>query len=87
MQYVYVLKSLKDDTLYTGCSSDLQQRIKLHNAGRVATTNKKFPYELLYYEAYKNKADAFTREKYLKTGWGRNYIKKVLSNTLRTQKN
>lgn len=33
MQYVYVLKSLKDDTLYTGCSSDLQQRIKLHNAG------------------------------------------------------
>jgi hypothetical protein len=33
---------------------------------------------MIYYEAYLDSRDARAREKYLKTGWGRNYIKKTL---------
>lgn len=78
--------SEKDATLYTGCTADLKERLKLHNFAKVESTRSKIPMKLLYYEAYLNKEDASAREKYLKTGWGRNYIKKVLWKTLRTQK-
>ncbi len=85
MQYVYILRSKKDGTLYTGCTKDLIKRFSLHNEGKVFATKRRIPYELLYYEAYRNRNDAFEREQYLKTGWGRNYVKKVLKNTLLTK--
>jgi putative endonuclease len=80
MQYVYVLQSQVDKSLYTGCTHDLKARIKLHNAKKVASTKKKVPYKLIYYEAYINSKDSYNREKYMKTGYGRNHINKVLSN-------
>jgi putative endonuclease len=66
--------------LYIGCTNDLKKRLALHNAGKVASTKNRQPLELVYYEAYTNSADGFSREKYLKTGWGRTYIKKVAAN-------
>tara|TARA_B100000745_G_scaffold299771_1_gene251433 strand:+ start:1140 stop:1403 length:264 start_codon:yes stop_codon:yes gene_type:complete len=87
MQYVYILRSKKDGTLYTGCTHDVSERLKLHNAKRVASTTNRIPLELIYYEAYLHKDDAFRREKFLKTGWGRNYIKKTLQAVLQKQKN
>ncbi|MCX6717903.1 MAG: GIY-YIG nuclease family protein [Candidatus Taylorbacteria bacterium] len=80
MQYVYVLKSKKDKDLYVGCTKDLKARIILHNAKKVGSTAKRVPFVLIYYEAYINSIDAYNREKFMKTGYGRNYIKKVLSN-------
>lgn len=80
MQYVYVLQSKKDGDLYVGCTKDLKARIKLHNAKKVGSTAKRAPFVLLYYEAYIDSHDAYNREKYMKTGYGKNYIKKVLSN-------
>jgi len=80
MQYVYVLQSRADHNLYTGCTSDLRKRLQLHNAKKVASTARRVPLRLIYYEAFLNQKDAFQREKYLKTQWGRNYIKKVLCN-------
>jgi predicted GIY-YIG superfamily endonuclease len=38
------------------------------------------PFELIYYEAYLHQQDATTREKFFKTQWGRNYLKRVLKN-------
>lgn len=73
---------MKDGTLYTGCSNDVEKRLELHNAGHVHSTQHKKPLSLIYYEAYLNSEDAFRREKFLKTGWGRNYIKKTLRATL-----
>jgi putative endonuclease len=83
MQYVYILKSLKDCDLYVGCTNDIKQRIELHNMGKVKSTKNRRPLELIHYEAFTNQHDAYCREQWLKTGWGKNHIKKILSNYLR----
>jgi putative endonuclease len=75
MIYVYVLRSVSDGNLYTGCTRDLQTRLALHAAGQVPSTRHRRPLELIYYEACLNERDAFRREKYLKTTYGRRYIK------------
>jgi len=79
MYYVYVLKSKKDGNLYTGYSSDLQKRFAEHNKGTISITKFRRPFELIYYEAYAHQQDATAREKYLKTQWGRNYLKRTLA--------
>jgi putative endonuclease len=78
MHYVYVLRSLKDGQLYTGYSSDLKKRLNEHNKGYVEATKNRKPFELIYYEACTSKYDAYRREKYLKTNYGRRYIKSRL---------
>ena len=75
MFYVYILKSLSDDGLYIGCTGGLKDRMKSHANGNVKSTKKRLPMELIYYEACNHKDDAFRREKYLKTTYGRRYIR------------
>jgi len=83
MHYVYVLHSLKDNQFYIGCKKDLQRRVREHNNGRVESTKLRKPLELIFYEAFTNQSDAFAREKWFKTGWGRTHMSKMLSNTLK----
>ena len=78
MFYVYVLKSLADDGLYIGYTGDLKNRIESHTQGKVESTRNRLPLELIYYEACQRKDDAFRRERYLKTTYGRRYIKNRL---------
>jgi putative endonuclease len=80
MQYVYVLQSKKDKDLYIGCTKNLKERLILHNAKKVASTKRRAPFFLIYYEAYIDAKDAYNRERYLKTQWGRTYLHKTLSN-------
>ncbi len=80
MHYVYVLKSKKDAKIYIGCTGDLKRRFEKHNAGQVASTKNRRPLQIIFYEAFLNKSDAFQREQWLKTGWGRNHLMKILSN-------
>jgi putative endonuclease len=75
MTYVYVLCSEKDGQLYTGCTRDLRARFALHMVGKVPSTANRRPLHLIYYEACLNEQDAFRREKYLKTTYGKRYIK------------
>ena len=82
MYYTYILKSEKDGQFYTGYTDDLKERLKLHNAGKVASTKNRLPVELVYYEASLNQQDATHREKYLKTAWGKRYIKSRLKDYL-----
>ena len=82
MHYVYVLKSSKDGKLYTGCTADLRKRILEHNSGKVISTKERGPFILIYYEASLDRADAFAREKYLKTGMGKRYLKNRLKRFL-----
>ena len=82
MHYTYVLRSKKDRQFYTGYTNDLRGRLKLHNAGKVESTKNRLPVELVYYEASLNQQDATHREKYLKTAWGKRYIKTRLKNYL-----
>src|SRR5690606_4336718 len=76
--YVYIIRSEKSGALYTGCTSDLRNRLTEHNSGESTYTKSRGPYELIYYEACLNKNDAFAREKYLKTGMGKQYLKNRL---------
>lgn len=74
--------SEKDDSWYIGYTSNLDKRINEHNSGRTVTTSKKMPWNIIYYEVSFNKTDAIAREKYLKSGMGRRYLKNRLSNQL-----
>ncbi len=75
MQYVYVLQSKVDDNFYIGCTEDLKKRLVLHNAKKIASTKRRIPLKLIYYEAFLNQHDAFLREQFLKTGWGKNFLR------------
>ena len=73
--YVYVLRSLKDDQFYVGLTRDLHLRLLQHNKGLVISTKTRTPFELVYWEGCLNESDAAQREKYLKSAWGKRYIK------------
>lgn len=75
MWYTYVLRSLKDKKLYVGFSKDLRVRVKEHKMGKVFATKNRVPLELVYYEACLDEKKAIKREKYLKSGFGRNFLK------------
>lgn len=75
MFYVYVLRSSKSGELYTGLASDLRKRLTEHESGKSSYTKGRGPYKLIYYEACMNPGDASAREKYLKTGMGKRYLK------------
>ncbi|PYJ31633.1 MAG: excinuclease ABC subunit C [Verrucomicrobia bacterium] len=62
MIYVYVLRSEKDKLFYTGCTRQLRERLRLHESGNVASTAKRRPLRLIYYEACLDERDAFRRE-------------------------
>jgi len=66
MYYVYAIRSLNNNDIYIGYSTDLKQRFKSHNHGSVQSTKINRPWELIYYEAYRSKNDATKREKQLK---------------------
>lgn len=78
MHYVYVLQSLKDFTFYIGYTQNLEERLKTHNLGENISTKYKLPWKIVFSEAFLNKKDALNREKYLKSGWGKRTIKKLL---------
>ncbi len=82
MIYTYVLKSLKDNRWYTGLTCNLKRRIKKHNNGEIQSTKNRKPFRIIYYEACLNEHDARTREKYLKTAWGKRYLKNCVKNYL-----
>ena len=82
MWYVYVLKSLKDNKWYTGITGDLGARLKEHNSGRVFSTKSRKPFKIMYYEASLDKKDAEARERYLKSGMGKRYLKNRLKHYL-----
>ena len=80
--YVYVLQSESDKNFYTGYTKDIRVRFNEHNAGKVLSTKNRLPMKLIYWEGCFNQKDALSREKYLKTAWGKRFIKNRLKNYL-----
>ncbi|MFC1649579.1 GIY-YIG nuclease family protein [Patescibacteria group bacterium] len=76
MYYTYVLRSKKDKKIYIGWTSNLKGRFEKHNKGLVRSTKGRIPFKLVYYEACLSKQKAIKREKYLKSGYGRSFLKK-----------
>lgn len=76
--YIYVLESQKDSKWYTGYTSDLRKRLSEHQNGYTDSTRHRGPWKLIYYEASLSIEDAIAREKYLKSGMGKRYIRNRL---------
>ena len=77
-----MLHSLKDNKFYTGYTENLKLRFEEHQKGRAASTKSKTPLKLIYSEACLDKKDAMHREKYLKTYYGKKFIKTRLKSYL-----
>ena len=78
MHYVYILKSQKDKSIYTGATTDLRKRIGEHNSRGSKFTDAKRPYRIIWYAAFTDKTKAYKFEKYLKTGSGIAFSRKHL---------
>ena len=75
MHFVYILISKKDNDFYTGYTNNIKRRLKEHQEGKVESTKHRLPIKLVYYEVCLNKYDALAREKYLKSGRGKKYLR------------
>ncbi|MBP7796786.1 MAG: GIY-YIG nuclease family protein [Elusimicrobiales bacterium] len=73
-----MLKSEKDSKWYTGYTENLKLRLAQHNKGEVKSTKKRVPFKLIYFEGCLNRQDATHREKYLKTYFGKMFLRKRL---------
>jgi putative endonuclease len=83
--YVYILRSQQDGKFYVGYTENIMKRVELHNTGKIESTKWRRPFDLVYYEASVNKEDALHREKYLKTSYGKRYIRNRLKRYLKTK--
>lgn len=84
MYFTYVLLSMQDKKFYVGHTTNLEKRLSEHNNGKVESTRKRRPFQIIYYEACLVQQDALKRERYLKTTWGKRYLRNRLANFLRT---
>lgn len=78
MHYTYVLLSDDQGRFYTGYTGDLRKRLQEHHGGRVRWTASRRPVRLVYYEACLRPEDALRRERFLKSGKGKRYLRKRL---------
>ena len=76
--FVYILKSQSTGKFYTGQTSNLENRIEVHNRGLSPYTKGRGPWILIYYEEFSSRGLAMKREKFLKSGKGREYLKGYL---------
>ena len=77
MYFTYVLSSINRDYIYVGISDNPERRIKQHNLGYNKTTKPYKPFKVLLVEEYENRQQARKREKYLKSGCGKEYLRKI----------
>ena len=80
MYFVYILKSIKDNNLYTGSTTDLLKRIKAHNGGKVKSTQRRKPFKVVYFEEHLTSLEARRRESFLKSYEGGKLKQDLVSN-------
>lgn len=77
MFYVYAISSEIRKYIYVGLTNNLERRIKEHNSGNNRTTKPYRPFKLIYSEECKDRIEARKREKYLKSGVGKEFLKSL----------
>lgn len=81
MKYiVYIIQSQKDNKFYTGLTNNLERRLSEHNQGKHSTPSTLYrgPFNLVYKEECDNRVMARQREKYWKSGEGREMRDKII---------
>jgi len=79
MFYVYVLRSKRNGRFYVGSTKDVKKRLVEHNSGKSKAIRYNRPLELIYTEQYSTRSDVVKRERFLKMGQGRVWLKEKLS--------
>jgi putative endonuclease len=78
MYHVYALQSKVDGRIYVGLSRNVEIRLRDHNSGRVFSTKGYKPWIIFYREECKDRIEARKREKYLKSGCGKEFLKSIM---------
>ena len=81
--YIYVLQSKTKDFIYVGFTHNLKKRFFEHNNHEEISTKAYAPFDLIFYEAYRNEKDAKRREKYFKTTKGKTTLRMMLREYLK----
>ena len=80
MYTVYVIKSQRRNYIYVGMTNDFQRRFKQHREGKSKTTRQYRPLNVILTEKFSDRKEARAREKYFKSGVGREFIRKEFIN-------
>ena len=75
--YVYAIKSQRKNYIYVGLTKDAKKRIRVHNKGWEKTTRSYAPFSLILQERFYSRSEARKREKYLKSGIGKEFLKNI----------
>ena len=75
MYSIYVIQSRIDKRIYVGLSANVEKRVEDHNSGRVFSTKGYRPWILVYTEKVGSRKEARERERFFKSGCGKEYIK------------
>ncbi|WP_143959916.1 GIY-YIG nuclease family protein [Litoribacter populi] len=76
--YVYAIKSLVRNYIYVGMSNNVERRFLEHNRGENKSTKPYKPFALILTEEFPSRVEARKREKFLKVGSGKKYLKTLL---------
>jgi putative endonuclease len=76
--YIYALRSLRDNNLYIGISQNPEKRVITHNKGKTESTRNRRPFVLVYKESCNSLNEAREKEKFYKSGCGREVLKKLI---------
>lgn len=78
MYKVYAIQSVRNKTIYVGMSKNIRTRLKEHNTGKVKSTKPFRPWKIIFYEEYGiSRVFARKREKYYKSGFGKEFLKNI----------
>ncbi|MFN0255022.1 GIY-YIG nuclease family protein [Pedobacter ureilyticus] len=75
--YIYAIKSEADGRIYVGFSADVEKRLKEYNAGKTKSTKGYKPWVLIYTEQVAGRIAARNKEKYYKSGIGKEFLKSL----------
>jgi putative endonuclease len=82
MYYVYAISSLERNYIYVGLTDNIERRLSEHNTGKNKTTKAYSPFVLIYFEKCGNRIEARIKEKYFKSGIGKEKLKIIRDNYL-----
>ena len=77
MFYVYAIKITLRNYIYVGLTDNLERRLSEHEKGKNKTTKPYRPFVLIHTEMFKKRIEAREREKYLKSGIGKDYLRSL----------
>jgi putative endonuclease len=75
---IYIIESLTHGSRYIGSTKNVSKRLSEHNAGKCRYTSGRMPWKLINKEKFSSRSEAMKREKFLKSGQGRNYLDNLL---------